>query len=99
MGGVARTQDMMAAVNKRIKMLNNQFKSAKNLMAQHGWTKNTGSKLLLEISSKGTKWLQSQKAQIADNAADVPERVTPKPQDAPPPAPSPPVEDDSGPFI
>ena len=106
MGGVARMQDMMEAVNKRIQMLNNQFKSAKNVMAQQGWTKNTGSKLLLEISSKGTKWLQSQKAQIVDKAVDTPERVTPKSQDAPPPAPSlpappppPPVEDDSGPFI
>jgi Arc/MetJ-type ribon-helix-helix transcriptional regulator len=95
MGGVAKNQDVTAAVNKRVKMLYPKFKEARALMAHQGWTTRNGSNHTLEISDKGTRWLQSQKAQIADPAG-AQEAVMPKPQDV---RPTPAVEDESGPFI
>ena len=66
MGGVAKNQDVSAAVNKRIKMLYTQFKQAKALMTHQGWTKKNGSNHTLEISGTGSRWLQKQKAQLLD---------------------------------
>lgn len=67
MGGVANNQDVSAAVNKRIKMLYPKFKEAKAALVQKGWTKAARSRKALEITEKGTMWLNDQKAQLTHN--------------------------------
>lgn len=66
MGGAVKNQVVSTAVNKRIKMLYPKFKEARAMLAQQGWTKKSGSNHTLEISEKGTLWLQKQKAQLTD---------------------------------
>jgi len=59
-GGNAQNQDLIVAVNKNVKMQYPQFKQAREIMADKGWTKNNGSNRELEISEKGRKWLARQ---------------------------------------
>ena len=47
------------------------------MLAQQGWTKKSGSNHTLEISEKGTLWLQKQKAPLTDDGHS--EHIPPSP--------------------